>query len=317
LAGFSADGKIVWKTGSNNDDRWDGLSGRKRRSLGTHAGVTCASMLPEYKVCLTVNGNGDGRLWDIETGLELRRLMGEARSTYAVLHLPRNRLLSHSRMLIPPLYRISGTPKIWDADTGGLVHQFNEPREHKTGNFLTVVGETIFATSSRDGTRFLTTSTNHSARLYAAAKLGEPIVLAGHEGTVSCGAFSPNGRHAATASDDATVRIWDTDTGSLVRVLTGHEGPVARVEYGRNGRLILTAANDGTARIRDAMTGAAVGLIPFGRAASEPFATFLGNGDRVMTWMQDKARIWSLDALALVKSRRTRDLTDQERAIWD
>jgi WD40 repeat protein len=46
--------------------------------------------------------------------------------------------------------------------------------------------------------------------------------LTGHSGLVRSVAYSPDGKHIASASDDMTVKIWDSTTGKEVSVLVCH-----------------------------------------------------------------------------------------------
>ncbi len=81
-------------------------------------------------------------------------------------------------------------------------------------------------------------------------------VLEGHDRTVVCCAFSPDGARIVTASFDRTARIWDTETGVVLRTLEGHTHMVSCCAFSPDGSRVVTASHDNTARIWDADTGA-------------------------------------------------------------
>jgi WD40 repeat protein len=70
----------------------------------------------------------------------------------------------------------------------------------------------------------------------------------------SC-AFSPDGTLLASTSDDFSLRLWDTRTGTLRATLTGHTGPVSRCAFSPDGTLIATTSFDGTACLWHVATG--------------------------------------------------------------
>jgi WD40 repeat protein/serine/threonine protein kinase len=134
------------------------------------------------------------------------------------------------------------------------------------------------------------------ARLIAADAFARGVtpVLRGHASGVISIAISPDGKLAATASDDFTARIWDIETGKS-RVLEGHTDEVWSARFSPDGKLLATASKDKTARLWDVATGAAR-VFSVGEGASEiAFALFTPDGKRLATGEYGgRVRLWDI-----------------------
>ncbi len=82
-----------------------------------------------------------------------------------------------------------------------------------------------------------------------------PQTQGGHTNEVAWVAFSPNGRTLASASRDGTIKIWEVQTGDLLRTLVGHEGQVESVAFSPDGETLASCGQDLIIRFWNVKTG--------------------------------------------------------------
>jgi WD40 repeat protein len=83
----------------------------------------------------------------------------------------------------------------------------------------------------------------------------EEYTLAGHSGPVWGLSFSPDGKQLASASADATIKLWDCLTHAEVRTLRGHSSAVRSVAFSPGGSTLASSGADDKVRIWQLDTG--------------------------------------------------------------
>jgi WD40 repeat protein len=73
--------------------------------------------------------------------------------------------------------------------------------------------------------------------------------LTGHTGDVLKVAFSPDGKHLATASWDRTAKLWDVASGAELATFSDHSDQLWGVAFSPDGTKLATASADDTARL--------------------------------------------------------------------
>ena len=79
---------------------------------------------------------------------------------------------------------------------------------------------------------------------------------------VYCVAFDPQGGTLASGSYDNTVKLWDAQSGKLLRTLEGHTRGVDIVVFSSDGRLLASKSDDQTIRLWSCETWETVAVIP-------------------------------------------------------
>ena len=180
---------------------------------------------------------------------------------------------------------------------------------------------------SQDGTKLVTadfdarTATVWDAR--DGRKLrelsGGPNPATAHSDSVVSAAFSPDGRQVVTACVDGFCRIWETDSGRMVKSIP-HKVAVRSAEFSPDGSLILTAAADGVARVWS-LPACLLRADLRGHGETIAEARFSNDGAYIVTTSRDgTARVYQTHpwwVYSLATQRVTRKLTTAERRQYD
>ncbi|KAH1604032.1 hypothetical protein KXX44_002953 [Aspergillus fumigatus] len=170
---------------------------------GHSNGIMCLQF--EDNILATGSYDATIKIWDTETGEELRTLKGH-QSGIRCLQFDDTKLISGS---------MDHTLKVWNWRTGECISTYSG---HRGGVVGLHFDATILASGSVDKTVKIWNFEDKSTCL-----------LRGHTDWVNAVRVDSASRTVFSASDDCTVKLWDLDTKSCIRTFHGHVGQVQQV----------------------------------------------------------------------------------------
>ncbi|KAL0489220.1 hypothetical protein AKO1_013749 [Acrasis kona] len=146
--------------------------------------------------------------------------------------------------------------------------------------------------------------------IYNIKKKGGRLIrsLTGHTLDVNTIQFLPNGR-LVSGSNDATIRVWNVDSGECCITMLGHNDWVRSLDI-LNERTIISGGDDGTIRTWDIETGKQIRI--YGRDMGWIYDISVMDDDYFISGSKDgKLRVWSAARGECIKvlSGHRRDVT--------
>jgi WD40 repeat protein len=183
------------------------------------------------------------RLWEVETGQQIRSFVGHTASVMNIeVSADGRRLLSAS---------VDGTARLWDLETTKQLQSY--PASH-------------VAALSRDGNYVLCAVNDEQGKNFNlllfkvddAAKPAPTHTLTGHNGLISSAAISADARYALSGSYDNTLILYDLASGQAMRTFVGHTDVVTDVAFSPGGEWIGSTGRDNILMLWDMATGQVV-----------------------------------------------------------
>ncbi|KAF3763158.1 hypothetical protein M406DRAFT_84049 [Cryphonectria parasitica EP155] len=126
--------------------------------------------------------------------------------------------------------------------------------------------------------------------------------LEGHSARVSSIAFSPDGQHIASGSDDRTIKIWNAESGACISTLEGHSDWVRCIAFSPDGQHIASGSDDGTIKIWNAESGACISTLE-GHSAWVRCIAFSPDGQHIASGSDDGTiKIWNAESGACIST---------------
>ena len=245
---FSPDGNTIVSCGGNDIHLWDPHTHQLLKTLIGHTEpVNSVVFSPDGEIIASASDDRTIRLWNVNTRKPIKTLMGHTDSVNSVVFSSDGETIASAGN--------DRTVRLWNANTGELLKALPGHVENVNTITFSPDGKTIASGSGRlaylGGGEDSGTCVGQEIRLWN-ANTGEPIkTLKGHTSVVNSVVFSPDGNTIASgsghwmgyegkASAGEEVRLWNANTGELIKTLTGHEDVVSSVAFSPDGNLIVS-----------------------------------------------------------------------------
>ena len=204
--------------------------------------------------------------------------------------------------------------KVWDTSNGQELLTLGAPQSR----------DFSVAAFSPDGKRLVsccdnTHEYNTAVKIWDTSNGDELLTFHGHRFQVPSVAFSPDGKHLASAGSEGTVKIWDSISGQELLTLRGHLQRVLDLVFNPDGKYLATASADKTVKIWNANSGnllltlrwhkdleiiTSVAFSPDGKRLATGSGVFSGDMKMTQSSADNTAKIWDISCIEGVVTLR-------------
>jgi WD40 repeat protein len=188
------------------------------------------TVLPGRRRVVSASGDTTLRLWDLDTGKELRRFVGHRDWVRSVTTRAEGReviSVGDDRRL-----------RIWNVRSGKLLTEI-------LGDLTGCVVATL------PDERYVLLGSEDTIQLWDLHTGAQLRRLEGHTNWVRSLSVLPGGKQVLSSSDDRSLRLWSLDSGAEIGRYLGHQGWVKTAIILPDGRRAVSGSEDGTIRVWD------------------------------------------------------------------
>ncbi|MFM2062445.1 MAG: hypothetical protein RLZZ507_2115 [Cyanobacteriota bacterium] len=174
-----------------------------------------------------VSGSWDKniKIWDFQTGQEIRTLHGHSDRVWSVAVTPNNKQI------------VSGSQdnniKVWDLKKGT--------------ELLTLTGHSDCVSSvivTPDGSKIISASWDKTIKIWNLETGEELLTLTGHTEQINAIAITPDGCKIVSGSDDRTVRVWDLLNGIELIHIKPYKDKINDITISADSKEIILVSGD-------------------------------------------------------------------------
>lgn len=204
------------------------------RLSGFETEVLAVALSPDGRLALTGDKNGMANLWDVATRKSLGQFANKGGRINAVAFSP------DSRRVVTASEDMN--VRLWDVETQQELQRFSDKIPSITSLEFLPDGRRVVLGGYR-AIVIWDSETNQAVRRFA----GKP-----HAFRL---AVSEDGRFIASGADDMIIRLWEAETGQLLKEMKGHTEQITGVDFSPDGSQLITSSRETSIRLWDTKSG--------------------------------------------------------------